>query len=210
MRTQFYDPFGMRMQGFRAGVADEMQVQDQTRRADQFDWERENMRPLQLRAANRVEDFNAFADPFMRNTARRTDYMGETGVANDFGFRTGNYAPAMMNDFNYFVPQASYYRPEASFYQDASGMGFTTPDGGRAPLQFNPQNYADANRIYNPAQAAYDQFIASMTSNNNQFDATLQQNANQQANSMAWLNWQQRQATGGAPGNSFGLGWTGF
>jgi hypothetical protein len=184
-----------------------MQLQDQTRRADQFDWERANMRPLQLRAANRVEDYNQYADPFMRNQLRGADYDADIIRAGNFGLRTGNYAPAMNTDFNYFVPQASYFRPEVSFYQDPSGMGFTTPDGGRAPLQFDFQNYADANRLLNPALAGYDQYLATLMSNNNQFDATLQQNAVQQANSMAWLNWQQQQAMGGAsPGSAFGLG----
>lgn len=215
MRTQFYDPFGMRTQGYRAGVADEMQVQDQTRRADQFDWERANMRPILLQAAQREEEFMGATDPWRRNLVRGADYDAEIGRRLNYGLRSGNTAPAMVYDFSQFAPNAQYYLPEVIFLrneQDGS-MGWNLPGGGFAPFQQNPQNYLDYAQFNNPAILQSQQFNAAMLNNNNQFDATLQQNAMQQANSLAWLQWQQGR---GNTRDQFGLeqlgitpGWAG-
>lgn len=152
MRTQFYDPFGMRTQGYRAGVADEMQVQDQTRRADQFDWERANMRPILLQAAQREEEFMGATDPWRRNLVRGADYDAEIGRRLNYGLRSGNTAPAMVYDFSQFAPNAQYYLPEVSFLrneQDGS-MGWNLPGGGFAPFQQNPQNYLDYAQFNTP------------------------------------------------------------
>ena len=188
------------------GVSDEMQIQDQTRRADQFDWERANMRPINLQAAQREEAFMGATDPWRRNMVRGADYDAEIGRRLNYGLRSGNAAPAMAYDFTQFVPNAPYYQPEVSFLrneQDGS-MGWNLPGGGFAPFQQDPQNYLDYAQFVNPAILQSQQFNANMLNNNNQFQATLDQNAVQQANSMAWLQLQ-RGGQGGA-GDAFGLG----
>lgn len=107
-RQVYYDPFGARLAGYQAGVNDEVQLQDQTRRARASDWDYTNIAPLQLSQAQRANSLGEFADPYMRNQYGINQRMQ---LANLFGAEqpnyerigqaTGNYSPALVNAANY-------------------------------------------------------------------------------------------------------------
>lgn len=107
-RQVYYDPFGARLAGYQAGVNDEVQLQDQTRRARASDWDYNNIAPLQLSQARRAESLGEFADPYMRNQYginQRMQLAGLFGAEQPnyerIGQATGNYSPALVNAANY-------------------------------------------------------------------------------------------------------------
>lgn len=114
-RQVYYDPFGMRMQGYRMGVQDETGLQSSTRQARLSDWQFNNELPLQLQAAQREEQFNQYADPFRRRGLDYTEQATQGGLydqefnrAGQFGLATGIDAPLNNLMFNRFTPDRTY------------------------------------------------------------------------------------------------------
>lgn len=127
-RQVFYDPFGQRTQGFRQGVSDEMQVQDQTRRARASDYDFGVREPLRLREAQRQDQLGEYALPYQQRAYGLTERLNR---ANVFGAEQpifdeaaaiyGDYAPARANRDMYITgmyddeslrqPYAAYMQP---------------------------------------------------------------------------------------------------
>lgn len=107
-RQVYYDPFGMRLNGYRAGVQDETTMQDQTRRARASDWDYANMAPLRLQQAQRADELETFAQPYLQNQYginQRSNlaslFRQEQPNYELIGQATGNYAPALTGALNY-------------------------------------------------------------------------------------------------------------
>lgn len=99
-RQAHFDPFGKRVDGYRAGVEDEMKLQDQTRRARSSDWDYQNMSPLRLNAAQRIDTLGNAALPFdiralgIRERGAEATLAGqELPVLSRYGEISGNMAP---------------------------------------------------------------------------------------------------------------------
>lgn len=152
MRQVYYDPFGMRTEGYRAGVSDEQALQGSTRAARDLDWNYNNINPITLMGLRREEQYNQYADPFRRNAARGLDYDANLQRALGFGGRTGVFAPAQNIDFGYFqpngtVPGGADGSSPLPYYTDPTGiMSFYNPD-------FN--GYGDYWRMTDPSVSQY-------------------------------------------------------
>lgn len=202
-RQVYYDPFGMRTEGYRAGVSDEQSIQGATRAARGIDWAYNNVNPLTLMGLRREEDFQQYADPFRRKATEGADYDAELARAFGFGARTGVYAPAEQLDFQRYQPDVTMGGLDGS----EESYFYARPGGAL-------QNYAPAFDAYqqfyhmtDPALSAYGLNTAQMEQQWRQYEAQLRQQQIEQANSMAWLRWQQSQAGAGGAGNSFFTGY---
>lgn len=133
-RQVYFDPYGMRTQGFDTGVQREMQLQDQTRRARASDWDYNNMAPLRLMGAQRQERLGAFGEPYAQRAYGINERAGQAnlfnleqpiydqtaGIIGDYSvaranrdmFNTGNY----QNADQFRQPYAEYIQP---LYQGA-------------------------------------------------------------------------------------------
>lgn len=120
-RQVFYDPYGMRQDGYDLGVQREMQLQDQTRRARVADWDYANMAPLRLQGAQRQERLGAYGEPYQRN-AFGINQQAALGALHDaeqtrlgrYGEMRGDYSPAFADQDLYASGQylnAPQYRP---------------------------------------------------------------------------------------------------
>lgn len=107
-RQVYFDPFGMRTEGERAGVRDEAFLQDQTRRARASDFDFNELLPLRLNEAQRADRLGAAQLPYQidalglnQRTAINNLYNQTASILGDIGPRTGNYRPAQANDLSY-------------------------------------------------------------------------------------------------------------
>lgn len=114
-RSVYFDPFGARVEGFHAGMQDEMALQDNIRNARAKDWDYNNMAPIRLQEARRVADYNQYADPYMRRqlglnerTANANLFNNEFNAYGLAGDVTGNYGPTVNLSQRYLgVPQTN-------------------------------------------------------------------------------------------------------
>lgn len=144
MRNVYYDPFGMRLEGYRAGVGDEVQLQDQTRRARASDWDFANVKPLELETMQRENTFQNWFDPYRRTAARGGVYDQELNRAGQFGLMTGVDAPLQDTMFNYFQP--SNKEQQHDEFGNPIGQPIYYYDdglGGQRMYQYNPRNALD-------------------------------------------------------------------
>lgn len=107
-RQVFYDPFGQRTAGYRAGIQDEVTLQDQTRRARASDYDYNQVAPIRLETMQREQALGQFADPYLRNQygiqerANTATLAGaELGIRGQTGQATGDYAPYITTAINY-------------------------------------------------------------------------------------------------------------
>lgn len=107
-RQVYYDPFGARTEGFRAGMQDEMGLQKNIRDARSMDWDYRNMKPLELQEAQRIAAFNQYADPYARRALGTNEQMS---YANLFGAQLPLYGRVgnITGDFNPAVRLAQQY-----------------------------------------------------------------------------------------------------
>lgn len=148
-RNVYFDPFGSRVEGYRAGVQDEQAVQGAVRGARQLDWDYNNMNPIRLDVARRANAFGAYDDQFRRAESRRDDFVKEAAVRGDIGIRTNNAAPLQNLDAGYLQPEV---RPNPD---GTTVQGYTNPAGVFQPLDFNNQTYLESARIVNPNYLNY-------------------------------------------------------
>lgn len=107
-RQVYYDPFGQRTTGYRAGIEDEISLQDQTRRARASDYDYNQIAPIRLETMQREQALGQFADPYLRNAYGLQQRANEAGLAGaELGIRaqtgqaTGDYAPYLTTAINY-------------------------------------------------------------------------------------------------------------
>lgn len=154
-RQVFYDPFGQRMNGYRAGIQDETNLQDQTRRARASDFDYNNIAPIRLEQLQRTNALEQFADPFMRNQygiQQRANLAGlantELGVNSIIGQSTGNYSPYLATALNYgsgrSVGSEQFLPAQVRAYGDMTAG--QTPDMAAIAAQFgiDPQIFQQA------------------------------------------------------------------
>lgn len=107
-RQVYYDPFGQRTTGYRAGIEDEVSLQDHTRRARASDYDYNQIAPIRLETMQREQALGQFADPYLRrayglqergNTASLAG--AELGIRAQTGQATGDYAPYITTATNY-------------------------------------------------------------------------------------------------------------
>lgn len=180
-RAVYYDPFGMRTNGYRAGVQDEIAIQDNTRRARAADWDYNNMAPLRLQQAQRADALDQFAQPYLQNQYginQRANlaslFRQEQPNYESIGQATGNYAPALVGALNYgsgqslgseqFFPaqvrQASdtiAQQPQVAtsdYIANLAGMF------GINPIAFQQFLQQQTGTISPEAEVGYDQFLA--------------------------------------------------
>lgn len=146
-RNVYFDPFGSRVEGYRAGVQDEQSLQGATRAARAIDWDYNNMKPLELDTARRVNAYGAYADPFLRADIKRQDYRANLQDALGFTRRTGNEAPSQYVDFKYFQPQQTVDDPTTGL----ASYSYTDPFGNLHPYSPTPGNYRDESFRQDPA-----------------------------------------------------------
>lgn len=103
-RQVYYDPYGMRTEGFRAGMKDMMELQDQTRRARASDWDYNNIAPLRLAQARREDQYGIAALPYRERALgiNENTQLGGLYDANQqrfaqYGMQRGDYAPLLAD-----------------------------------------------------------------------------------------------------------------
>src|SRR6186713_3492013 len=89
-RNVYFDPFGQRTEGYRAGVQDESALQGATRAARGIDWDYNNMAPIRLGEAQLAYDYNKFATPYNQKVLQRADVAGDIAQAAGVANRSGN------------------------------------------------------------------------------------------------------------------------
>ena len=201
-RQVYYDPFGSRLAGYRAGVQDETGLQEQTRRARVADYDFNNFAPLRLSQAQRQDQLETTALPYQQQAygiQQRAALAGLFGAEQPnferIGSVTGNYAPAIANaQFYGSNPTGAYLQNPEAFAPYARqlsdmfrGVDITAPTYGTQMLQdfgIGPEAYQAATQgltgVVGPqAEAGYDQYLG--------FDRGLQlAQQNRQAASDIW------------------------
>lgn len=117
-RRVYFDPFGMRTEGYRAGVQDETGIQNATRQARYSD----AMFPFTVNRARREDQFEAANLPRRQRAADIGLYNLEQPILRDFGRLTGQWAPAVRNDFNIVGAQFGT-RPGQTFDDGVDAAG---------------------------------------------------------------------------------------
>lgn len=206
-RQVYYDPFGSRLAGYQAGVNDEVQMQDQTRRARASDWDYNNIAPLQLSQAQRAESLGQFADPYMRNQYGINQRMQ---LANLFGAEqpqyerigqaTGNYSPALVNANNYgsgmSLGSEQFFAPQVRQAYDTISQNPAVAEQayieqlsqlfGIDPRAFQAYEAQQTGMLSPAAERGYDQFLG--------YDRTRQMGLdNRLLNADTWLRQYQQQ-----------------
>lgn len=102
-RSVYYDPFGMRLAGYRLGQGDEVNLQDQTRRARASDYDYNTLAPLRLQGMQREENFANYYDPYRRKAAQYADTMSQGNVFDAERARRENIA---MTNGNWGLPES--------------------------------------------------------------------------------------------------------
>lgn len=134
-RQVYFDPFGQRVEGYRAGVQDEQALQGATRAARTLDWDYNNMAPIRLREAQLVADQNAFAAPFVNRAIARTDFENEALTNAGIGMRTGNWTPQQMADLQRTGVATTQPGGQTTWT-------YTDPYGVQRPYVLNNEAYA--------------------------------------------------------------------
>lgn len=100
-RQVYFDPYGQRVEGFRAGVQDMMNLQDNVRRARASDWDYNNMAPLRLSAAQRQDEYGRAKLPYDINALGINQRMAVGNLFDadqrrnwEYGATRADYAPA--------------------------------------------------------------------------------------------------------------------
>ena len=151
-RSVYYDPFGSRLQGYRMGVQDETNLQDQTRRARGSDWDMDNMAPLRLNQAQRADQLGQYAMPYLQNQFGLNQRQTAANLAGtelplmaEIGQATGNYAPWMATAMNFGSGQSvgseQYLAPQVQMFDQQMQQGGpegmpSMPDFSAAEQQF--------------------------------------------------------------------------
>lgn len=145
MRNVYYDPFGMRLEGYRAGVGDEMQLQANTRNARQSDWNYENVLPLELQGAQREEAFQQWADPTRRRSTEGALFDTELNRAGIMGQATGIQQPIRDVFHNYFRPTSamSEVDPQTGIPAGPPTYAYPNGAGGYTQGQYSDQSLFD-------------------------------------------------------------------
>lgn len=200
-RQVYYDPFGSRLAGYRAGVQDETNLQEQTRRARVADYDFNNFAPLRLNQARRQDQLETTALPYQQRAYGLQERAAAAGLFNveqgnfeRIGSTTGNYAPALANaQFYGSGPQGPYmdsaaFAPYVRFVSDTlRGVDTTLPTYGEQLMQeygVSPEAYAattgQLTGIIGPgSETGYDQYLG--------FERAIQAaQANRQAAQAQW------------------------
>lgn len=154
-RAVYYDPFGQRTQGYREGINDEVQLQDQTRRARASDFDYNNIAPLRLEQLQRANALEQFADPYLRNQygiQQRANLAGlagaELGVNALTGQATGNYAPYQATALNYgsgrSLGSEQYFPAQVRAYSDINAGQMPDMAGIATQFGIDPQIFQQA------------------------------------------------------------------
>lgn len=137
-RQVYFDPFGMRTQGYRAGVQDETGIQNNTRQARYSD----AMFPFAVNRAQREDAFETANLPRRNRLADAGLYSAQQPIYMDIARRTGYNAPAIRNDFQFAGAQFGM-RPGSTFSDGVNpdGTAFTYTE--QEPYMQLPDLYGD-------------------------------------------------------------------
>lgn len=136
-RSVYFDPFGMRTTGYRAGIQDETGLQDTTRQARYSD----AMFPFTVNRARREDQLGAAQLPFQMRQLPRAERAQELSlwgledpVQAAVGRRTGNFAGQARNDLGILGAQLGM-RPGQTFNDGVDEFG-------------NPMSYTEQQPFY--------------------------------------------------------------
>lgn len=138
----YYDPFGMRLEGYRKGVQDETGLQEQTRRARVADYDFNTLQPLRTAQAQRQDQFEQAALPY---NIRGLDIAERMGLSNLFTNENnaGQAAAQNTGDYGGVLANSELYSRGAPYYL---GQSYNT---NYLPLR----NYESDFQANNPAMS---------------------------------------------------------
>lgn len=157
-RTQWFDPFGQRVAGMQAGIADESKLQADTRQARASDYAYNNFAPIQLADMQRESNYQTYFDPYRRRNAALAE---QVGLGNYYDQERPRRQLAAQASGNWALPEildSARYTPTATT-PGAIVQGEPSP----AYSAFGDLQALAAQEGIQPGDPLFDQYVQSIS-----------------------------------------------